>query len=207
MHALTIVFIHNIKNKILDIKSIIQCNNKNKNKNMVLHLATCELYSPCIHGQDSNSSPDINGHFLCGYVVSLDEIGFNPDDYPFMMLLRQFPVTFEWRVEDTVFWKQMENGALLPPDVANSMIKYGHPVIRNYRAIIHRRGIRPLELVELITLEPGGECVCIIKTIWLRIFQRRIKRWIRNKNRVKYILKHTRFLLLRECGNPTKITL
>jgi hypothetical protein len=170
---------------------------------MVLHLATCELYSPCIHGQDSNSSPDINGHFLCGYVVPLDRIGFNPADYPLVLLLRHLPFTFEWRVEDTVYWKQLENGALLPPDVANSMLNYGHPIIRNYRSIIRQRGIRPLEIVELVTLEPGDECVCIIKTFWLRIFQRRIKRWIRNKQHVISMLKHTRFLLLRECGFQT----
>jgi hypothetical protein len=178
---------------------------------MVLYLATCELYNPCIHGQDSNSSPDINGHFLCGYVLSLDDAEFNPTDYPLVMLLRNLPVTTgasEWRVEDTVYWKQSENGALLPPTIANSMINYGHPIIRNYRAITRQRGVRPLEIVELVTLEPGEECVCIIKTFWLRIFQRRIKRWIQNKKRVKSILKHTRFLLLRECGMyPTKLTL
>jgi hypothetical protein len=171
---------------------------------MVLYLATCELYNPCIHGQDSNSSPDINGHFLCGYVLSLNETEFNPTDYPLIMLLRNLPITSstasEWRVEDTVYWKQMENGALLPPTIANSMLNYGHPTIRNYRSIIRQRGIRPLEIVELVTLEPGDECVCIIKTLWLRIFQRRIKRWIHNKKRVNSILKHTRFLLLRECG-------
>lgn len=170
---------------------------------MVFYLATCELYNPCIHGQDSNSSPDINVHFLCGYIV---ETEFNPMDYPLMMLLRHLPVTSganEWRVEDTVYWKQMENGALLPPDIANSMLNYGHPIIRNYRSIIRQRGVRPLEIVDLVTLEPGGECVCIIKTFWLRIFQRRIKRWIQNKKRVNYILKHTRFLLLRECGFQT----
>jgi hypothetical protein len=97
----------------------------------------------------------------------------------------------------------MENGALLPPTIANSMLNYGHPIIRNYRAIILQRGIRPLEIVELVTLDPGGECVCIIKTIWLRIFQRRIKQWIKNKKRVSSMLKHTRFLLLRECGLQT----
>jgi hypothetical protein len=167
---------------------------------MVLYLATCELYNPCIHGQDSNSSPDINGHFLCGYVLSLDETEFNPTDYPLIMLLPVTTGASEWSVEDTVYWKQMENGALLPPDVANSMLTYGHPIIRNYWEIIRTRGIRPLEIVELVTLEPGDECVCIIKTFWLRIFQRRIKRWIQNKKRVKSILKHTRFLLLRECG-------
>jgi len=175
---------------------------------MVLYLATCELYNPCIHGQDSNSSPDINGHFLCGYVLSLEETEFNPIYYPLVMLLRQLPITSstasEWSVEDTVYWKQMENGALLPPDLANSMLNYGHPIIRNYRAIIRQRGVRPLEIVELVTLEPGDECVCIIKTMWLRIFQRRIKRWIQNKKRAKSILKHTRFLLLRECGLKNK---
>jgi hypothetical protein len=172
---------------------------------MVLHLATCELYNPCIHGHDRNSSPNINGHFLCGYVL---ETEFNPADYPLTMLLRHLSVTSgasEWSVEDTVYWKQMENGALLPQDVASSMLNYGHPIVRNYRSIIRRRGIRPLEIVELVTLEPGDECVCIIKTFWLRIFQRRIKRWIQNKKRVNSILKHTRFLLLRECGITTNM--
>ena len=172
---------------------------------MHLHVATCELYNPCIHGHDETSSPGINGHFLCNYVISEDTM-FDPLRYPFIFLLRLHNrrTAAEWSVKDTVYWKQMNNGAALPDHVADSILRYGHPIIRNYRAIVRTRGMRMLELVQLVTLDPGGECVCIIKTFWLRIFQRRIKAWIRNKQRVRQLLKETRFLMLREFGFVSK---
>ena len=164
-----------------------------------MHLATCEIYNPCIHGHDEASSPGITGHFLCSYVVSEDTM-FDPTGYPFIFLLQLHNCRTEWSVQDTAYWKQSNNGTSLPDQVAASILRYGHPVIRNYWSIIRTRGTRMLELVELVTLDPGGECVCVIKTFWLRIFQRRVKAWIRNKQRVRQLLSDTRWLMLRECG-------
>jgi len=161
-------------------------------------LVTCELHNPCIHGQTETSSPGISGHFLCFYAVSRNE-PFDPFSYPFLFMLRVPMYRSVWRLEDTAYWKQTQNGSTLAPDVATAMRKYGHPLIRNYRTLMDTRGVRTLEIAELFTL-PGDECVCILKTVWLRIFQRHVKKWIQNKKRVANLLKETRFLMLRECG-------
>lgn len=165
-----------------------------------LSLVSCEIHNPCIHGETDTSSLGISGHFLCFYAVSRYE-PFNPLNYPFRFMLQmQAPVgRGVWRVEDTAYWKETQNGARLAPDVAAAILDYGHPFIRNYRSIIEKRGTRMLEIAEQVML-PGDECVCILKTVWLRIFQRRVKKWIQNKKRVAQLLKKTRFLMLRECG-------
>jgi hypothetical protein len=170
-----------------------------QNNDTIMRLAICELYNPCIHGHDEASSPGINGHFLCSYIIPHDT-EFNPREYPFIFLLQSRNRNVEWDIHNTGYWKQTNDGAALDPDVAASFLKYGHPLVRNYWNIIRKRGARMLELVKLVELEPGGECVCVLKTFWLRIFQRRIRTWIQNKKRVRQILKETRFLMLRECG-------
>ena len=163
------------------------------------NLVTCELHNPCIHGQTETNSPGISGHFLCFYVVSREE-PFDPFSYPFLFMLRVPMCRSVWRLEDTAYWKQTQHGATLAPEVAEAMRTYGHPTVRNYRNIVERIGMRTLEIAELITLPYGDECVCILKTVWLRIFQRHVKKWIQNKKRVAKLLKETRFLMLRECG-------
>ena len=167
-------------------------------------LVTCELHNPCFHGQTETNSPGISGHFLCFYVVSSRE-PFDPFSYPFVFMLRVPICRSVWRLEDTAYWKQTQNGATLAPDVAEAMRTYGHPTIRNYRNIVERVGMRTLEIAELVTLSYGDECVCVLKTVWLRIFQRHVKKWIQNKKRVANLLKETRFLMLRECGKYKNI--
>lgn len=54
-----------------------------------------------------------------------------------------------------------------------------HNIFRNYRNIIRENYIKP-EIAECIYL-PHGESVCIIKTFWLRIIQRRWKRILRER--------------------------
>lgn len=170
-----------------------------------MRLAICEIYNPCIHGHDEASSPGINGHFLCSYAIPRGT-AFDPAEYPFVFLLQGCSLNSspEWDVRNTGYWKQTNNGASLERAVATSFLKYGHPVLRTYWNIIRKRGMRTLEVAQLVTLNPGGECVCVLKTLWLRIFQRRVRTWIQNKKRVRQILKDTRFLMLRECGSGSR---
>jgi len=49
---------------------------------------------------------------------------------------------------------------------------YKHPIIRNYQHI-HRKMVP--EITECIYL-PTGECICIIKTMWIRLIQRTWKK-------------------------------
>jgi hypothetical protein len=57
-----------------------------------------------------------------------------------------------------------------------------------------------LEIVQPIEMEPGGECVAVIKTFWLRLFQRRWKRIFAERRRRLAQLLKPYGLLKRECG-------
>ena len=181
-----------------------------------LVFAICEYYNPCLHGQDEDSSPNITGHILCAYIVPREKI-FHRRKYPFCFIgmgggsgagsrsnshkSYGWDVTQPgWDVTQTDYWKNNANGDFLDTVTANNLLAYGHPTIRNYFPIIQSRGIRSLEIVEMCYLEPGDECVCILKTCWLRIFQRKVRNWIQNRARVSEYLKRSRHLILRECG-------
>ena len=57
-----------------------------------------------------------------------------------------------------------------------------------------------LEIVQPVTMEPGGECVVVLKTFWIRIVQRRWKRiFAERRQRLAQLLKPYG-LLKRECG-------
>ncbi len=55
-----------------------------------------------------------------------------------------------------------------------------HSIIRNYENIITNENYIQPEIAECYYL-PGGECVCIKKTFWLRILQRKLKNLYKKK--------------------------
>lgn len=55
-----------------------------------------------------------------------------------------------------------------------------HSFIRNYKSIIMNENYIQPEIAECHYL-PGGECVCIKKTFWIRILQRKMKNWYKKK--------------------------
>jgi hypothetical protein len=76
-------------------------------------------------------------------------------------------------------------------------------VVRSYWNIVHsRRGsMYPmLEIVQPVTMEPGGECVAVLKTFWIRIVQRRWKRIFAERRKHLAQLLKPYGLLKRECG-------
>ena len=166
-----------------------------------LALAICEYYNPCLHGRDENSACDIDGHILCAYKVPRKTL-FRARKYPFRFLGGARDKSYWWDVTQTAFWKNsVANDAdYAESPEARSFLQYGHPIIRNYFPIIRARGIRSLEIAKTVYLDPGGECVCILKTFWFRIFQRKVRNWIRDKALVSDYLRTSRHLILRECG-------
>jgi len=115
-----------------------------------LVLAICEVFHPYLHGQDENSSPSINNHFLVYTQVSLADFY----DQSYLAEARSLK-----RYINAV---QRLYGALET-----------HPTIRNYTAITNKY-IR-LEIIQADIL-PGQEEVAYLKTFWLRIVQRRWKK-------------------------------
>lgn len=57
-----------------------------------------------------------------------------------------------------------------------------------------------IEIASPTVLEPGGECVAIIKTFWIRLVQRRWKRIFAERRRRVALLLKPYGLLKRECG-------
>ena len=50
----------------------------------------------------------------------------------------------------------------------------------DYIAFASRYGTT-IEIIEIVTLDFGGEAVAIYKTFWLRIFQRMCRKWVRER--------------------------
>jgi hypothetical protein len=73
--------------------------------------------------------------------------------------------------------------------------------VRAYWNIVSRPNLYPLlEIVQTVMMEPGGECVAIIKTFWIRLVQRRWKRIFAERRRRLALLLKPYGLLKRECG-------
>ena len=73
--------------------------------------------------------------------------------------------------------------------------------VRAYWNIVSRPGMYPmLEIVQPVTMEPGGECVAVIKTFWLRLLQRKWKRIFAERRRRLSQLLQPYGLIKRECG-------
>jgi len=72
-----------------------------------------------------------------------------------------------------------------------------HPTIRNYSNIINNAKYLKLEILKLEIL-PTQECVCVIKTFWLKIIQRKWKKIYKERMILLIKLKNYRNLLKRE---------
>ena len=75
-----------------------------------------------------------------------------------------------------------------------------HPTIRCYSNIIRKKGAFHLNIVEPLQLSTGEE-VCILKTFWLRIFQRKWRAYFKKK---LAFFKHPKSLMMREINGSFK---
>jgi len=154
------------------------------------YIGICELHNELIHGFDESSSPTIKGHYLLMQKFSTyqkflnhayddieDDVSDNTDNsniidlyqYKYLVLFRYTP-----------------------------FMQKSHEFIRNYHTIIQSLNYIQPHIVECVYLpEPGGECIAIIKTFWLKIVQRTWKRIYKQR---MAILKSIPFLRSREIG-------
>jgi hypothetical protein len=134
-----------------------------------LNLVVCEIYNKFIHGYDMNSYDAVKGHYLCMH-VSRNKSIFDERDT-------------ESDLDDDEYEREQyyENGECHISDIVDLHSAYyinyirnptrTHDIIRNYRQIISKNNYIQPHLAEVLYL-PGGECVAIIKTLWLKIIQR-----------------------------------
>ena len=117
-----------------------------------MQLGYCEIYKPTHHGcLNINEYPD--------------------KKYIYTSLLFQFPITldeFYDKSANTIKKDWEERG---PWRIALNTLHNYNPYIRNTEAI----KLNKLEIVEVLNY--NGYEFCIIKTIWLKLLQRRFKKY------------------------------
>jgi len=144
-------------------------------------LAYCEIFNSKIHGKDDSSSKNIDSHHLIFMTLHNDE--FHNDAY----------------------FIEISNDICIIRENLKNRYSHdsNHPVIRNYSEILIKKEYISLEIVECIELE-GGEHVAIYKTFWLRIIQRKWKRYCESKKKRMAALLQPYGLFMREIGITLK---
>jgi len=159
------------------------------------YIGICELHHDLLHGFNESSSPQIKGHYLLmekfgnfhQYIVNdvyncryyddndRDDIDDRDDDGE-LENSNSSIVDSDDEVENDNpklidLYRYKYSILLKSPTFMNNC----HSIIRNYHNIIKSFYYIQPHIVECVYL-PGGECVAILKTFWLKIVQRTWKR-------------------------------
>jgi len=140
------------------------------------NIAFCEIFNSSVHGKSDTSSKNIDSHFLVSTILNIHDFYNSPFMYQMFNFMRYNYMTYV------------------------DFYDYLHPVIRNYHQILIKKKYVFFEIIECVELE-GGEHVAIYKTFWLRILQRKWKRYYKLKmKRLSALLHQPYGFLLREIG-------
>lgn len=139
-------------------------NTNEKNKH---YLMLCELHYPALHGKDENSDPFIETHYLVydrfdfktGISLTSDSDDSDVNEYE----------SDDSKINDVLEFLKEQYTNYNHDDAEN------HPTIRNYHNIISSPNYIKPEIGEYIIL-PTQEAIAILKTVWLRIIQRKWKK-------------------------------
>ena len=155
------------------------------------YLMLCELHYPGRHGKTDDSDPNIENHYLVyDRFDPISGISFcHLDEYDELDTDNEYESDDDMEERhlcninnEMTFLKEMYSN----PENFRPQYFGIHPTIRNYHNIISKPNYIKPEIGEKIYL-PSGHCVCIIKTIWLKLVQRAWKKTY--KNRINVIQK------------------
>ena len=122
-------------------------------------VALCQHFTREIHGFDCESSPNINNHYLCVYIINQNE----PADVDFAIQV------LENQHHHNNNHNNNNNTETLPQQENQC----------------NKLSCLTLEIIEVEILTPGNEAIAIYKTFWLRIFQKKYRRWLALKAKVR----------------------
>ena len=127
-------------------------------------LILCELHHPTIHGKTYDSDPNIERHYIVyDRFDGVSGLSVNwLDDYEDNDLST---------INITDIIELLKNYYYRARHILSNKFPL-HPTIRNYPAITTRENYIKPEIAECIML-PTLELVAILKTIWIRIIQRK----------------------------------
>lgn len=153
-------------------------------------LLLCELWHPLIHGYDPVSSdPEISGHYLLSIrinpktIINKNDVdNGNDSDSDNDTEEYQFVTNYNDMKEIIKNYCINTRRHLLNSKKRNEDIS--HPKIRSYFDIVTNRTpyMKP-EIGQILYLS-GDEAVCIIKTFWLRLIQRKWKSIIKERKEI-----------------------
>jgi hypothetical protein len=131
-----------------------------------------------IHPNIHGTSLNWGGHFLVTWLITLQE--FETGEYTTLL--------------DMINYKHFEEEEGYP----------AHPTIRSYWEQVLAKRYHDLQIIKSEYLSTG-ECVAILKTCWLRIFQRHWKNILRDRKKARE--KASKFLYYRERNGawPSKL--
>ena len=136
-------------------------------------LAICELYHPHFHGDIVNETDTVKNYiynsYLCAYTIEDGEM-YDEDLYP-------TDNSGPWGLRQERIWPEVE-----------------HPSIRNYRNIVRQYQLDIVQPVYLST----GHMMCIPKTFWLKIIQRKYKKYYKELQKRIQRAKNPKVLLRRQ---------
>ena len=144
-------------------------------------LGISEIYLPNIHGLIENSSQNICEKILVYCIFEADEFYDSEYEAVIDILKNCYELIYE-----------------------NN--NYNHPTIRNYRNIINNNNYIKLDIIQIEIL-PTEETVCVIKTFWIKIIQRKWKKVYKERKMLLQNMKNPLTLMKRECSGkfPIKI--
>jgi hypothetical protein len=144
-------------------------------------LGICELYLKGLHGPFHPELTDIIDKYLVGIIISSQEF-FN-DSYN----------------EDIAFiqsnYDSYINNILINPSQFHWQNL--NPMISNYMSVISRPNYIKLDIIEIKYLN-SGECTACIKTFWLKILQKKWRKYLAERNKKIDFYKKPKNLLNRQ---------
>ena len=112
------------------------------------NIVLCELYNDYIHGEINDLDININKLHL---------------------------VLFRFKLLDSIYINRLAFSRMnYYTTILNNNYNINHNIYKNYKNIISSDNYIKPELAQCIYL-PSGHCICIIKTFWLKIIQRKWK--------------------------------
>lgn len=149
------------------------------------NLVVCELFNRYIHGYCEDSDKSVEDHYLCVHVLRDRRIfdtydsSEDEDNDIFANINSYEPHIYDIVDLHGAYYASRSRATHRP-----------HKFIRNYDNIISRHNYIQPHIGQVIYLS-SGECVAIIKTIWLRLVQ---KCWRRVYNQKKIVISRRRSL-------------
>jgi len=157
-----------------------------KNKH---YLMLCEFHHPNLHGKDTSSDPNIETHYLVydkfdpftgislidienyNYYETDTEYDSDSDD--------DYEENKIDRIEDKILFLKR----LYSLQSEHNSYVGTHPTIRNYTNIVNNPNYIKPEIGEYIIL-PTQESIAILKTVWLRIIQKKWKKVFQERKNI-----------------------